>query len=224
MAQKKLSKRYGLTKLADGWREQIFASIISDRLKIAVAILSASGCRPSELERGVVVQLKAGQLYIGIHGSKVDEATGRGQPLRLVQIDTRNPWGEFLLGQATKSEHNGIIAQYDAGSISQRLREKSKQLWPKKRPLISAYTYRHFIAKSMKESGLNADIIAKTLGHASDFSATAYGRVGAGKKCGGAHGVISASASNPVRHSPKLERIAKLISKKTMKSAPVQQG
>jgi integrase len=176
------------------------------------------------LERGVVVQIKAGQLYIGIHGSKVDEATGRGQPLRLVQIDTQNPWGEFLFDQASKSERNGIIVTYDAGSISQRLREKSKMLWPKKRPLVSAYTYRHFIAKSMKESCVSAEIIAKTLGHASDYSATAYGRTGAGKKCAGMHGIITANATNPIRHSPKSERIEKLKSKKSSKVESVPLG
>ena len=224
MAQKKLSKRYGLTKLADCWREKIFETIVSEKLKIAVAILSSTGCRPSELERGIVVQLKAGQLYIGIHGSKVDEATGRGQPRRLVEIDTTTPWGQYLIAQVSQCEHNGLIAKYDAGSISQRLREKSKQLWPKIRPLISAYTYRHFIAKSMKESSVSTDVIAMTLGHASDYSATAYGRVGKARKCAGLHGVLNANASNPVRHSPKTDKLTQLVRRKSLKQSVKAQG
>jgi integrase len=222
MAQKKQSKKYGLTRLAVGWRAQLLASVASVKLKTAVAILSATGCRPSELERGVVVQLKSEKLYIGIHGSKVDEEKGRGQLHRLIQIDTQNPWGQFLLNQATNSEQNGFVASYDAGSISQRLREKSKLLWPKRRPLISAYTYRHFLTKSMKESGESAEMIAKMLGHASDYSATVYGRAGGGKKCANQHGIISAEASNPIRHSPKSEKIAQLISKRSLKSASVE--
>lgn len=223
MAHKKLSKRYGLTKLAAGWREQIFLSIISTRLKTAVAILSATGCRPSELERGVVVQLKAEKLCIGIYGSKVDAAAGRGQPLRLLEVEANSPWGEFLVQQVSLTEHSGMLVKYDAGGVSQRLREKSKLLWPKRLPLISAYTYRHYLAKSMKESGMSADIIARTLGHASDYSVTAYGRAGVGKKSAGAHGVITAAASNPVRHSFKSERVARLKSRKALEFASVQQ-
>lgn len=221
MAQKsKLSKRYTLAKLASDWRENIFSSIHSERLKLAVAILSATGCRPSEIERGIIVRARNRNLSIGIQGSKVDVETGRGQPLRVLIVDNTTPWGLYLMQQASDAVDQTMLVKYDAGGISQRLREKSRQIWPRRKTLVSAYTYRHFIGKSMKETGESTEKIARTLGHASDFSQTAYGRAGGGKRSAGMHGVIAATASNPIRHSQKSDRLARFINPDTRKMQP----
>jgi integrase len=211
MANKsKLSKRYSLSKLAVDWREIIFASLHSDKLKLAIAVISASGCRPSELERGVMVTINDGKIRIGIQGSKVDELTGRGQPLRLLYVDSSTPWGWFLKQKVVGEGGKPLMVNYDAGGISQRLREKSREIWPRRSTLISAYTYRHFIGKSMKESGELPEAIAAALGHASDFSQTAYGRAGGGKKSAGKHGIYKAIAQLPIRHSLKTDRLERL--------------
>jgi len=208
----KLSKKYSLAKLAPEWREKIFSSIRSDYMKRAVAVLAASGCRPSELERGVVIRLVEGSLSIAIKGSKVDMKSGRGQPLRLLQIDPSSPWGQYLFEQVFNKIDQHMLVKYDAGGISQRLREKSRQLWPRRKALISAYDFRHFIGKSMKESGEKKEKIACALGHATDFSQTAYGRVGGGKKSAGRHGVLVAQATNPIRHVTKTDRLERFSS------------
>lgn len=208
MAEKpRKSKRHTLSRLDVSWREKIFASLHSERLKLAVAVLSASGCRPSELERGVLIKVRDEHLQIGIHGSKVDASTGRGQPLRLLVVDSDTPWGAYLKDRVERETNPTIRVAYDAGGVSQRLREKSREIWPRRSTLISAYCYRHFIGKSMKESGESSQKIAQVLGHASDFSQTVYGRAGAGKKCAGQHGIVKAIASNPIRHSPKTDRL-----------------
>lgn len=220
MAEKsKMSKRYMLSKLPDGWRESIFLSLHSERLKLAVAVLSASGCRPSELEVGVLVSHQAGKLKIGIQGSKVDEVRGRGQPLRLLSVDDSTLWGAYLAEQISLNEGKPILVKYDAGGISQRLREKTREIWPRRSKLISAYTYRHYIGKSMKESGEAKDNIAAVLGHASDFSQSVYGRAGRSKKGAGQHGIKRAIASNPIRHSPKTDKLKMLISRQSAPAA-----
>ena len=90
----RLSKRHTLGRLAVGWRESIFNSIRSERLKLAVAVISATGCRPSELELGVLVRYtQDGRLRVGIQGTKVDAEMRRGQPLRLVFICGDTLWG-----------------------------------------------------------------------------------------------------------------------------------
>ena len=202
----KKSKKYSLTKLAGNWRESIFSSIHSVHLKRAVSVSSACGCRPSELERGILVKLRDGVLSIGIQGSKVDEEAKRGQLLRQLDIDQTTPWGCFLLEQVASQPNAATIIKYDAGGVSQRLREKSRELWPRRKSLVSAYSYRHFIGKSLKESGEPKDKIAATLGHASDFSQHAYGYAGRGKLSSGQHGVLNAVSSNPIRHSAKTDR------------------
>lgn len=212
MVQKpKLSKRYTLSKLAPQWREKIFSSIKSERLKLAVAVLTCSGCRPSELEHGVLVRVKDGGLLIGIQGSKVDAEMKRGQPLRSLKIDSSTVWGAYLMEHVVNIENQAVLVKYDAGGISERLREKSREIWPRRATLISAYTYRHYVGKSLKESGASVEKIASVLGHATDFSQTAYGRAGSGKKGAGQHGIISATASNPIRHSTKTDRLNRFI-------------
>ena len=221
MAKKsKLSKRYGLSKLDPEWREKIFASLHSKRLKLAVAVLSSSGCRPSELENGVIVRIKNEQLELGIFGSKVNMETGRGQPLRLLVVDQYSLWGRFLMIEAYSHEGQYMTVKYDAGGISQRLREKSREIWPRRKTLISAYSYRHFLGKAMKESGEGVEKIAATLGHATDFSQTCYGRAGSSKKCAGQHGIVAANATNAIRHSPKTDRLERFI--KPMPSMTIQ--
>jgi len=207
----KLSKKHTLVKLAPSWREKIFSSIKSERLKLAVAVISATGCRPSELERGIVIRLRDKDLSIAIQGSKVDLESRRGQPLRLLHIDCTTPWGEYLMQHVINSIDHRMLVKYDAGGISQRMREKSRELWPRRKSLVSAYCYRHFFAKSLKESGAGKEKIASALGHASDLAQTAYGRVGKGKKSAGSHGLISVEASNPIRHSKKTDRLDRFI-------------
>ena len=203
--KRKLSKRYSLAKLPVGWREKIFFSIHSEFLKLAVAVLSATGCRPSEIERGVKVRMFHGHLTIGIEGAKVDLKSGRGQPMRVLVVDSTTPWGSYLSQYI--AAHNIVVIRYDAGGISQRLREKSRELWPRRKSLISAYTYRHFVGKSMKESGEPPEKIASTLGHATDYAQTMYGRAGGARKSSGQHGVQVARATNAIRHSKKTDRL-----------------
>ena len=84
--------------------------------------------------------------------------------------------------------------------------------------MVSAYSYRHFIGKSLKESGEDKNKIAAVLGHATDYSQAVYGRAGGGKKGAGQHGIERAIASNPIRHSIKSDKLNKLASRS---SAPV---
>lgn len=200
----RLSKRHTVGRLAAGWRESIFSSIKSEHLKLAVAVISATGCRPSELEIGVVVRLtQDGQLQVGIQGTKVDARMHRGQPLRLLFICDESLWGRYLKERAAAGP---LFVKYDAEGISQRLREKSRELWPRRSNLVSAYSYRHFLGRAMKESGLPAVEISKTLGHASDFAQLTYGRAGGAKKTAGQHGILKAITQNPIRHSLKTDR------------------
>lgn len=218
MATKKMSKRYGLGKLDQMWREKIFSSIKSEHFKRAVAVLSSTGCRPAELQVGVVVHIvEDDRLQIGIRGAKVNLQTKRGQPLRLLQIDIHTPWGAYLRDQVLRSESNMIIVSYNAASVSQRLREKSRVLWPRQKTLVSGYSYRHFLGKSLKESGEDPIKIASTLGHATDYSQSSYGRAGGGKRSAGQHGVVAAVATNPIRHSSKCDKLSKLISSAALK-------
>lgn len=199
-------KKHTLSLLTPNWREQIFANLHSIKLKTAVAVLSATGCRPCELEQGVILAISEGVLVIVICGSKLNILQKRGQAERSLVVSRQTPWGAFLSERLSLYERNMLVT-YDAGGISQRLREKSRELWPRRKTLVSAYSYRHFIGRSMKESGEPSEKIAYTLGHASDYSQAKYGRAGGRKSTAGAHGIIFATASEPIRHSPKTDRL-----------------
>jgi len=219
MAKKlKRSKRYGLNSLPLDWREQIFSTILSKRLKLAVAVLGVTGCRPVELEQGVRIRIVKGNLVIKILGAKVDLATGRGQPVRHLIVDNTTQSGMYLFNHLKNIPSHAADIKYDAGAVSERLREKSRKLWPRRKYLVSAYTYRHYIGKSLKEAGETVQKIACTLGHASDFSQTVYGRAGGAKRSAGGHGIIHASASNDVRHSAKSDRLNRFTQNKAPKN------
>lgn len=215
------SKKNTLGLLAPNWREKIFESIQSHKLKTAVAVLSATGCRPNELERGVLVLLEGGELVIVILGSKVNKLQNRGQVKRILLVHKLSLWGAFLKTQVLSYPESRMHVTYDSGGISQRLREKSRELWPRRKTLVSAYTYRHFIGKSMKESGEPPDKIAQALGHASDYSQAVYGRAGGRKKTKDAHGILHASATEPVRHSPKTDRLERFSTNKKTKKITI---
>ena len=177
-----------------------------------------SGCRPIELKEGVLIRINEGLLVIQIRGAKVDIPTGRGQPLRELTVETATPWGLFLINHLENIPNHKALIKYNAGGVSERLREKSRRLWPRRKTLISAYSFRHFLGKAMKEDGESKEKIAYALGHAADYAQTVYGRPGGSKKNSGGHGIIKATASNKMRHSVKSDRLNRFTQNKAPKN------
>lgn len=213
-----------LSRECADWPDLVFSAIPPKNLHLrdAVATLRLVGCRPSELEEGIVVEYVAengnstAHLIFKIEGAKVGQIKDRegqlhdrGQPYREVDVPVNCPAARYLVERI--NDAGFIFVQHHRKSISTRLGELSRGLFPRKREHISAYCFRHQLSADMKTAGIDPETIAITLGHLSDFSMGSYGRRKKGGN-GGSGGnnsppVLAARATRKVKKSPKSNRL-----------------
>lgn len=190
-------KRRGLGSLPIDWREQLYAGA-EPQDRVLIALLAVTGCRPSELAKGVDIRRNAQQLFLGIRGAKVTEENG--QPYRVLQINIAHPWGQRLADCLSSATENGNY-QEDARVVQHRI-HRTAFAWQSAVGItgyqISPYSFRHQLASDLKRQGEPADWIAAVLGHRSTRTATCYGTWRQGK--GGQGGLIQTVA---VKHTPR---------------------
>jgi len=174
-----------------------------------LCIVAACGCRPVELEKGVVVRKgeKPGTLEFVIRGAKVNDRQRRGIPVRRVTVRTRRPdgtdqpWAAHLR-ELTRTEPVRFRLASPT-SFSNKVREASLSLWPRRKAQASPYSFRHALAADMKTAGVEPVSVAKVLGHASTRSQEAYGWK---KRRGSQAPEVSAETSAEPRQSSRMDR------------------
>jgi hypothetical protein len=158
---------------------------------LPLAALAVTGIRPASLERGITFDLvhdRNGAEYIRARsfGAKIlkdfDGAAIRGQDE--VQVCWRlSPPADAphrpkelsaILQALQNSEQKRITVAYDAEGISTRIRELSKEIWPRKQYQVSAICYRELLSSCCKDAGMSASDIAKVMGHLSTESQGRY--------------------------------------------------
>lgn len=215
LAKRKLTKR-----LPTDWREQIwqaFSETIASQRK-AVATLQLTGCRPWELEAGVRVELNSENpewgevLLFTIQGAKVGKIPDcngdlhdRGQPERNVVVPIASPPAKYLATLITT--FGPQLISYHAQGISNRLSEKSQQLYPRRQEHISAYCYRHAFGSAIKDTIQDASIRAAALGHLTDYAQGRYGRPSRSGKGATTPPILDAIGSRQVKHNKKTDRL-----------------
>ena len=186
-------KREALSERAPGWRDRVFAEV-RDRDKDAVAVAALTGTRPAELVKGVQVEKTGAGLRFTIQGAKVDDATGRGQQSRTLEVSradaAKSAEGRHLLAGPSSRE---VRLDSTPGAFAHRV-ERASIRAGEERP-ASPYDYRHAFADRARSDGAGRDELAAALGHRSEASQSAYG---AGGGSGGG-GFARASASRPTR-------------------------
>ena len=184
------SKKHDMAKLPEDWRARAFADTLSQRpdqpsqTRKAVALLWLTGCRPSEIQKGVVVRMQDGELVIEITGSKTDTIptllggdVDRGLGLRTIYVDPKlNAGAVFLAGLAAAGP---ITITHNAASLKTRINEIGHNILAKMKrpPSLSPYSFRHAIACDLKGCG-SLDYATKStlMGHGSTESLESYGR------------------------------------------------
>lgn len=209
----KTSKRLDLSKLPKTWRSQVFEQVKPEkqsRLASSVALLWATGCRPVEIEKGVLVKLEAGVLVVEIKGAKTGpipvmtprDADGRSET---VQTDRGLEWRRLKLSSKLNAATEYLARlcadgqvhtiDYNKNSLRTRLNEAG-QLAIKKIPdgvTISPYTFRHALGSDLKSCDDYSDEEkSMVLGHLSCDSLSVYGRR---RHKGGVKPVLSVEAS-----------------------------
>lgn len=195
------SKKTGLGKLVkiEQWQEKLFEKC-STKHQNTLAVSLLSGCRPAEIEAGVLVKRdESGNLILTIKGAKLSEI--RGQETRQLSISPDHFAAKFLLSQLDSAPEMTVSS--NAKCFSDATRQAGKRAFPKLKIGVSPYSIRHAVASELKASGVDADAVAMTLGHAATASQSAYGRAHHGSGSGAALAIVGVSASRAVRDTAK---------------------
>lgn len=210
-AQKRHTKRRSLRGLPPDWREQLVNAAAGSKYADQVRVMALCGCRPAELEKGVLIRRDGDEIVIGIEGAKVSKRTGGGQSWRELRIAADHPLAAGL--------QDGQYRVPNAKAIENAIEHFATKLWPRRTERISAYSLRHAAASDYKAAGLDQPAVAAALGHASTATMDRYGSASAGGK--GGLTLKSAQAAQKVREPGRGARAKPRVAReKSRNSAP----
>lgn len=186
-AQERNSKRKSLIGLKSDWRQKLLAVSAGSKYANHIQVAMVCGCRPAEMQKGILVERLAGICRITILGAKVSVRAGSGQLWRVVEIVDGHP----LLDGLEAGRY-----QASARGIENAVEHFALKLWPRREHKISAYTLRHATATDFKSSGLSKVQVAAALGHQSTATMSFYGT--SNRRSGGLS-LVAVTAANVVR-------------------------
>ena len=169
------SKKRILSKLRkdSDWRAKLFAQI-TPKHQHAAALCALTGARPSEIARGIRVELindSDGQrLIITIAGSKL--TTNSGQPERTIRVKLDTKEARHL---AQYAAHNPLYVVTHPANLCAAFIKAGRAAFPLLRETVTPYVLRHALASDLKAAGVSPDAIAQVLGHQASESQQAYG-------------------------------------------------
>jgi integrase len=219
------AKKSALKSLPPNWREHMWERASEPewrnsrpQLLPSLAVLWLTGCRPAEIEQGITMLLRGDLLVMEITGAKCTDADGRerGQPKRRYgfKIDSNfDPALLFLRTLVAQNVVNGTgqcrIA-HNADYLYNSVVTLGKSVFPKLRTRVSPYCFRHQMASDLKaDPAVPLEHAAKYMGHLSDYSLGKYGHAVHGRKGGRGVRSVVVQTSRPVKHSPKVDRLAR---------------
>lgn len=217
------AKKFVLKLLPPDWREAMFDRASQPdwrqsrpQLLPALALLWVIGCRPKEIDQGIRVSYQNGQLLIAVEGAKCNEE--RGIPLRgykfRTRLDTTGTEHPALAALREYAEQNardrGALVKHSADYLYNSVVALGKAVFPRLRTRLSPYCFRHQIASDLKaDPDVPLEDAAKFMGHLSDYSIGKYGHAIHGKKGGERIKPLAIRTSRPVKHSPKVDKLAR---------------
>lgn len=182
--------------LEDDWPDKIWEKAAARNKDkgaswlLPLAALAVTGVRPASLEKGVAFEVKNERgvifLYATYLGAKLlkkpDGSAKRGQDKVVLRWRLSEPKDsthrpeelDELLKAINISPGRKIIVSYDAEAISTRIREISKEIWPRKNYHVSGVCYRELFASTNKAAGIEAEELAMAMGHISAESQGKY--------------------------------------------------
>lgn len=197
-------QRPKLGRLGDDWRARMWERMSPGKYRSAVAVAILFGVRPAELQKGVRVFFKDGQIAVRVEGAKVKERGNGKASGRSVGQE----WREFCLTReaasvpaafdflAAKAAGKVVKVSSDAKAFGSTFRAASRrEFGPALAP--SAYALRHAFSADMKAAGEGGERLAAMMGHASERSQAHYGQRQQGRSMTAPAGAVR--AASPVR-------------------------
>lgn len=213
------SKRKDMRQLPDDWCERIWDEPGLAKYRIPYAVSALTGCRPSELRKGVWIEFKSPppQISFVIRGAKVTDRSG--QPSRAMKFAVTPGQNRFIdsIVAAWKSGQKNqqgflVVSIQSEKSFSAAITRASLRLGLGGKRGLSAYCLRHAFASTLKQSQRSREEIAKGLGHQSEKTQTCYGQARmAGGGAVAPQGIAAKKAVRPLKakdvttrlHAPK---------------------
>lgn len=222
------SKQQLVPKLGKNWRAEIFEAMkpkkqtrrpVSMVLQ-ATAVLWATGCRPSEIEKGVEVSLdnETGNLTFLVIGAKTGKSTNgqiesdRGIKFRWITLQRDMTPATKLLAELIEKAGKSITVKYDSNGLGNKISDRGFELFNKKG--VSPYCFRHAMGCDLKSCDLMDDVErSQVMGHLSVESLSKYGRRRRGGK--GARPILSVKTSEmphgTLTHTPPVQASAPAV-------------
>lgn len=176
--EKNHSKRSRLRGLPTNWREQMFAGLPAvSKYLVVVAVLSATGARPAEFEKGIEVAVvdvvgSSKSLRFKIWGAKTHGGK-YGQEERSFTVLVNRPELSYL-HERVSAAGGKLVVNAKAGALSDKIRQLSKKVFPNLQKTVSAYVFRHQFSKDQKSSDLSGVEISAAFGHSVDETKSYY--------------------------------------------------
>ncbi|MCA1771934.1 MAG: tyrosine-type recombinase/integrase [Halomonas sp.] len=191
----KISKRRTLRGLPGDWRDQIQAQLTRSKYSDAANVLHLSGCRPSELKKGVRLYEENGAYCLQIKGSKQSDISESGQFRRVIKYEKETPQAQEIRTMLEQKGGEHTVKIESPESFQKTYKTAAVKALGKKGSRISPYSARHQFSADLKAHGYDKATIAAAMGHQSDRS---QGQYGTGSQGTGSNG-MSATASQEIR-------------------------
>lgn len=176
------SKKADMRKLPTDWRERLVKRMPHYRL--AIMAIAVCGCRPSEIARGIELEIIEGQLHATIQGAKMSSLSG--QPWRRLawSLSTESGLVKELIEEVKHSGGKCTVRIDSAKNFHSAVRSAGQREWPSRLAAVTPYCFRHAAASDMKAAGLPHAEISAGLGHCVDVTKERYGHARMGSKGG----------------------------------------
>lgn len=181
------SKRRALSGLPADWRVQLCKRGRAGRYRAALLVAALTGCRPSELEKGIKVWLTrdatTGQthIYLEIAGAKVNREQGQPRRRLTFAMDDPHPLVSMLKELLPDKAGAPVVIHIESAmNFSAEVQRLAACLWPSHRHTVTAYCFRHQWAADAKRNG-DAEAVSRGLGHLSSKTQRVYGTASQGR-------------------------------------------
>lgn len=209
--EKPHGQRRKLGRLPKDWIQRVHRRTADGKYGLAVAVGSLIPIRPAEIAKGVIVRAVGSSLVFEVQGAKVQLSgsgvasgvSGIGQQQKGIRVDAVDPSRREVFSWLLKrvKEASGELrfgSELSARGLSSAFSSMSRSEFSNLSSPPSFYALRHAACAELKASGLNAQDLAKAMGHSSESSAQAYGTASQGS--GGWR--VRVVASGAVRSGP----------------------
>lgn len=216
--RKRKSKKTSLANLPLDWREKI-AREVHGQFRVPALVALLTGCRPSEVGKGILIERINGSIYATIKSAKHTLVAGQEQ--RKFKMADHSITKTLIKAMDELDEHtNVLIVKVEHGnSLTTHLRKVAKKLWPWLKESITVYSARHAMAADCKkaiQNGADEDLVSEVLGHVVDKTASYYG---AASQCGtNSVSPTEVVVSKKIKHKVKLRNKERSIKRGLQKN------